>query len=84
MTNICTPGGRAAPDSEAGQTFEKNRLLTVREAAKLCGCSCRHFVRLAAEGLAPRGVKLRQLRRWNAAEMARWIEAGCPAVGGRR
>ena len=59
---------------------DRPRLITVNEAALRVGCSPRHWLRLVNDGLAPVGVKLGALRRWNALELDAWINAGCPAI----
>lgn len=56
------------------------RLGDGRAAAKLADCSLRHWLRMAADGRAPKGVKLGALRKWDLREIEEWIEAGCPAV----
>jgi len=63
-------------------TATQVELLTLTEAATLMGVGPRTFHRWAAEGRAPRGVKLtpgrRGARRWSRSELLRWIDAGCP------
>ncbi len=53
-------------------------------AARKLGCSYRHWLRMADASMAPRGVKLGSLRRWDVAEIDAWIAAGCPRVGSAR
>lgn len=69
--------------TQAGIT---KRLLDGSASAEIAGCSLRHWLRMAGDGRAPKGVKLGALRRWDLDEIERWIEAGCPAVaeGGAR
>ncbi len=64
--------GSAATDS-------LRRLIDAREVGRLLGCSCRHVLRMADEGLLPWGVKLGRLRRWDLSEIEAFIVAGCPA-----
>jgi len=56
------------------------RLVDGPTAARKTGCSYRHWLRLAAGGKAPPGVKLGALRRWDLDELDRWISAGCPCA----
>ncbi len=62
-------------------------LLDVRAVGAMLGCSARHVYRLADAGRMPRPVKLGALVRWRRAELASWLEAGCPPttrIGGAR
>ena len=71
---------------EEGQPMSANEthaeLLTRSEAARLCGIGERTLSRWAAEGRAPRGLKLsagqRGAVRWRRNELLAWINAGCP------
>jgi predicted DNA-binding transcriptional regulator AlpA len=51
-----------------------------RAAAAFVGVSRAHWLRLAASGRAPRGMKLGARRVWSRAELSAWIEAGAPAL----
>lgn len=66
---------------QAGDTRRPRRLGDVLIVSHVTGCSPRHFLRMAADGRAPKGVKLGALRRWDLRQIEEWIEAGCPAVG---
>jgi predicted DNA-binding transcriptional regulator AlpA len=61
------------------------RLIDAKEVGRLLGCSWRHVLRLADEGLLPWGCKLGRLRRWDLSEIEAFIAAGCKPVrqGGR-
>lgn len=49
------------------------------EAARLCSISIRHFLKLDSEGrLGPTCLRLGSSVRWNVAELAAWLNAGCP------
>jgi predicted DNA-binding transcriptional regulator AlpA len=54
-------------------------LLAVEDVGRLLSVSTRTVWRLRSEGKLPKPVKLRGTVRWNAAEIRRWIDAGCPA-----
>jgi predicted DNA-binding transcriptional regulator AlpA len=58
------------------------RLIDMRAAAKKAGCSTRHWLRLCDAGMAPPGVKLGALRRWDEIEIDAWIAAKCPPIDG--
>jgi excisionase family DNA binding protein len=60
-------------------TVSPRRLIDGREVGRLLGCSARHVMRMADEGLLPWGVKLGRLRRWDLSEIEAFIAAGCPA-----
>jgi len=47
-------------------------------AAALCGCSRSHWHALRAAGKLPPSVRLGRKVLWRRAEVAGWIEAGCP------
>jgi excisionase family DNA binding protein len=55
------------------------RLIDAKEAGRLLGCSWRTIYRLADKGAIPPGYKIGALRRWDAAEIDKFIAAGCPA-----
>jgi excisionase family DNA binding protein len=63
----------------------RRRLLVAAEVAELLGCSWRHILRMADRGDMPWGVKVGHLRRWDVAEIEKWIEGSCKPVrnGGR-
>ena len=53
-------------------------LIDARAVARILGCSDRHVRNLDERGELPRSRKLGRLRRWSAAEIDCWIEAGQP------
>lgn len=57
-----------------------DRLIDVKEAAAMCKCSWRHFLRMADIGLAPSGIKFGRLRRFKMSEIQAWLAAGCPPI----
>src|SRR5262245_22909168 len=52
-------------------------LIDAKEVGRLLGCSWRHVLRLADQGVIPWGVKLGALRRWNLADIEAFIAGGC-------
>lgn len=56
------------------------RLLDAKQVAGLLGCNWRTVYRNADLGIMPFGLKIGALRRWDAAELDKWIAAGCPSV----
>jgi predicted DNA-binding transcriptional regulator AlpA len=46
----------------------------------MLGCSWRHVVRLADEGVLPWGFKLGRLRRWDMSVIESFIASGCKPV----
>ncbi len=63
--------------AEPGATL----LLNAREAARLAGISEPSWWRHHAAGLVPDAVKIGRSTRWRRADIARWIELGCPSRG---
>lgn len=60
-------------------TKVSERLLSVDEVAARVGISRRTVWRLRDAGVLPPSVKLGgRLCRWRAADIDRWIQAGCP------
>ena len=53
-------------------------LLTAEQVAKALGVSLRHVRKLDSTGNLPRGIRLSRSKRWNAAELQRWCDAGAP------
>jgi excisionase family DNA binding protein len=53
-------------------------LIPDTEAARLAGVSRAHWHRLRAAGKLPPAVRLGRKVLWRRAEIASWIEAGCP------
>ena len=57
-------------------------LLTLPEAATLLSVGSRTFHRWAAQGRAPRGLKItpgrRGAMRWRRSDIMHWIADGCP------
>jgi predicted DNA-binding transcriptional regulator AlpA len=58
---------------------ERPLLLDARAAARLCGVSRSHFLAMHSAGKVPLPVRLGRRTLWRGAELAAWIEAGCPA-----
>lgn len=59
---------------------EPARLVDVAQVAAMLNVSGRHVYRLADGGRMPPPVKLGGAVRWDREVIARWIDAGCPAV----
>ena len=55
----------------------RRRLIDAKEAGRMLGCSWRSVYRYADRGMIPAGSKLGGLRRWDAAELERFIADGC-------
>lgn len=60
-------------------------LLTLAEAASLCGLGRRTLARYSATGLAPRPLKLgsgarQSASRYRRSDLLRWIASGCGPV----
>ena len=49
-------------------------------AARLCGVSRSHWLRLVGTGRAPQGVWLGERRLWPVRELQAWLEAGAPSA----
>jgi predicted DNA-binding transcriptional regulator AlpA len=56
-------------------------LLTIKDIAAMTQRSTVSLARDAVEGRMPAGLKIGRARRWRAAEIRAWIDAGCPARG---
>ena len=54
-------------------------LLDARAAARLCGVSRSHFLAMHSAGKIPMPIRLGRRTLWRGAELAAWIEAGCPS-----
>jgi predicted DNA-binding transcriptional regulator AlpA len=54
-------------------------LLDARAAARLCGVSRSHFLAMHSAGRVPMPIRLGRRTLWRGAELATWIEAGCPS-----
>ena len=54
-------------------------LLTAEEVAAMLGVSERTLWRLLSAGKVPKPVHFGRSTRWRAAEVAEWINRGCPA-----
>jgi excisionase family DNA binding protein len=63
---------------EKSPTLALPRVVDVKEAAGLVGCSPRTFLRWSDRGVAPWGLKLGRLRRWRLDELETWLRDGCP------
>jgi excisionase family DNA binding protein len=57
---------------------EKPLLLTALQTARSLGVSVATLYRLHSAGRIPLPVKLGRSVRWNASELKKWTEAGCP------
>lgn len=53
-------------------------LLTARQAAKSCGKSLRTWRSWDSAGLIPKPIRINRSTLWRAAELQKWVEAGCP------
>jgi prophage regulatory protein len=53
-------------------------LLTADEVAAMLGVSERTLWRLLSAGKVPQPVRFGRSTRWRAAEVADWIDRGCP------
>lgn len=62
---------------ESPATASPRRLIDAKQVGQLLGCSWRHVLRLADEGVLPWGVKLGRLRRWDLSEIEAFIANGC-------
>ena len=58
----------------------EQEMVTIGDAARLCGVSSRHFRRLADSGLAPLGIRLGRCVRWSKTALNTWMADGCPAI----
>jgi len=54
------------------------RFWSAKQVAEFLGCSVRKVRSDDARGLLPKAIRLGRLKRWDAEELARWAEAGCP------
>jgi predicted DNA-binding transcriptional regulator AlpA len=61
-------------------------LLSIKQAAELCGCGERTLWRWSRSGVAPKPVKLgagtRAAKRYQRDTLLEWIRQGCPRVDG--
>jgi predicted DNA-binding transcriptional regulator AlpA len=69
-----------SPQLAATAAQASRRLIDAKGVGQMLGCSWRHVLRLADEGLLPWGVKLGRLRRWDLSEIEQFIAAGCKPV----
>lgn len=67
-------------DAAAESASVGRRLINDKQCAAKAGASVRWWRRACASGLAPWGVKIGALRRWDAAVVDQWIADGCPRV----
>jgi predicted DNA-binding transcriptional regulator AlpA len=56
------------------------RLIDAKEVGRILGCSWRHVLRLADQGILPWGVKLGALRRWDLSEIEAFLASGCKPI----
>ena len=61
---------------------QERRLIDKHQAARMMSVSARTWDRLVSRGDAPAGIKLGNLRRWDAQDLAQWIASGCPQQQG--
>jgi predicted DNA-binding transcriptional regulator AlpA len=57
------------------------RLINAEELARMMDISERTLWRLLSGGKVPQPVRIGRNTRWRLAEVAAWIERGCPADG---
>lgn len=69
-----------SPELAATVTQAGRRLIDAKQLGQLLGCSSRHAIRMADEGVLPWGVKLGRLRRWDLSEIEAFIADGCKPV----
>lgn len=55
-------------------------LLSAAESAEMAGVAKRSWWRYVSSGRAPAPVRLGGAVRWRRAELAEWIQSGCPRV----
>jgi predicted DNA-binding transcriptional regulator AlpA len=74
------PNPAPAEQSPAGAAAHSvpRFLLRRREAAAACGLSPATWDRLCAAGKTPAPLRLGGALVWRVAELASWVEAGCP------
>ena len=68
------------PVESSATVSRSRRLIDAKELGRMLGCSWRHALRLADQGLLPWGCKLGRLRRWDLAEIEAFIASGCKPV----
>ena len=66
--------------AESPATVSPRRLIDAKEVGRMLGCSWRHVLRLADEGVLPWGCKLGRLRRWDLSEIEGFIASRCKPV----
>lgn len=66
--------------ADAAATVSARRLIDAKQVGQMLGCSWRHVLRMADEGLLPWGFKLGRLRRWDLSEIESFIAGGCRPV----
>jgi predicted DNA-binding transcriptional regulator AlpA len=74
-----TPTPATAPTTAKQRTRRRLPLLVRRKAAaRLCGVSLPTWDRLDAAGKTPSAIRLGGAKLYRAAELAAWVEYGCP------
>jgi predicted DNA-binding transcriptional regulator AlpA len=68
------------PVDSSATVSPPRRLIDAKELGRMLGCSWRHVLRLADEGVLPWGFKLGRLRRWDLSEIESFIASGCKPV----
>jgi predicted DNA-binding transcriptional regulator AlpA len=66
--------------SQGGDLAPLRCLIDAKEVGRVLGCSWRHVMRLADQGVLPWGYKLGALRRWDLSEIEAFIAAGCKPI----
>jgi predicted DNA-binding transcriptional regulator AlpA len=84
-TSIVSPklaafAAQASRQLAAATAQTSHQLIDAKGVGRMLGCSWRHVLRLADEGVLPWGVKLGRLRRWDLTEIEQFIASGCRPV----
>ena len=53
-------------------------LVSAKEAARICGIGRSLWCSLQSAGRVPMPIRLGRRTLWRVAELAEWVEAGCP------
>lgn len=71
-------GSIAAPQD--GLAADAPFAVESKAAARLCGVSRAHWMKLVGTGRAPQGLRLGRRRVWSVRELRAWLDAGAPSV----
>jgi predicted DNA-binding transcriptional regulator AlpA len=63
-------------------SIEQLKLIDVDSLAAITGLSRPTIWRHHSNGLIPRGIKIGRSVRWRLRAIEKWLDDGCPAVGG--